>query len=108
MEQIQLIRSTTQFKNQLTLLEDEHHEVLEKQNDLIKLTNQQIEEPFGSQPKFLALQLVQHHIRTFSMVSPIRKPTSYFMNKNIEGNLCASAETTLKFDTAAGVVNTKT
>ncbi|CAC5360715.1 unnamed protein product [Mytilus coruscus] len=99
-------------KNQLPLLEDEHpeQEVHENQDTLMKHNNRQVEEQYGSQPKLLSTPASSTSYQDFSKVSPISKPTglsksneSYFMNKDIQGNLCASAETTFKFDTAPGV-----
>ncbi|CAG2209698.1 unnamed protein product [Mytilus edulis] len=107
METSQLIKSTTQFQNHIPLLQDEHREVPEKLDTLIKHKNQQVEEQFGTQPKCLSTSASSTPYQDFSVVSPISKSTSYFMNKDIMGNPCASAETTLKIDTAPRVVQVR-
>ncbi|VDI80009.1 Hypothetical predicted protein [Mytilus galloprovincialis] len=107
METSQLIKSTTQFQNHIPLLQDEHREVPEKLDTLIKHKNQQVEEQFGTQPKCLSTPASSTLYQDFSVVSPISKSTSYFMNKDIMGNPCASAENTLKIDTAPTVVKQK-
>lgn len=64
MKQTQLIRSTTQFKNQLPLLHQDKHpdriEVPEKQDTLRKYNNQQVEEQYGSQPKLFSTPLTSN------------------------------------------------
>ncbi|CAC5401439.1 unnamed protein product [Mytilus coruscus] len=72
------------------------------------------EEQYGSQPKLLSTPASSTSYQDFSKKSPISKPTGlsksnelYLMNKDIQGNLCASAETTLKFDTAPRVAKQK-
>ncbi|CAC5425811.1 unnamed protein product [Mytilus coruscus] len=119
MEQTKLMGSTFQFKNPLPLLQNEHHEQVEKLEEqfgafsstidtLIAQKNQQAEEKFGTKPKIFSTPASSTTFPDFPKVSPITKPTgpsnlgeSYTINTNLQDDMFASTASTLKFSTAS-------
>ncbi|CAC5370999.1 unnamed protein product [Mytilus coruscus] len=119
MEQTQYIGSTIQFKNPLPLLQDEHHEQVEKLEEkfgtfgstvdtLIAQKNQQAEEKFGTKPKIFSTPASSTTFPDFPKMSPITKPSgpfylgeSYSTNTNLQDDMYASAASTLKLSTAS-------
>ncbi|CAC5401508.1 unnamed protein product [Mytilus coruscus] len=76
MEQTQLMGSTIQFKNPLPLLQDEHHEQVEKLEEkfgafgstvdtLIAQKTSRLRKNLGLNLRYLVPQLVQQHFQTF-------------------------------------------
>ncbi|CAC5399532.1 unnamed protein product [Mytilus coruscus] len=121
MEQTQLMGSTIQFKNPLPLLQDEHHEQVEKLEEkfgafgstvdtLIAQKNQQAEEKFGTKSKIFSTPASSTTFPDFPKMSPITKPSgpsnlgeSYTTNTNLQDDMYASAASTLKLSTASEV-----